>query len=175
MYLTDVEIKNFKGIENMRLELQPGFNLIKGENGKGKTSILEALAVGLGGFIAGIDGVSTRHFTKDEIRKQYTAVGDASCSYKYCVPVEVSVNACFKETGEIFSWVRTRNSVQASRSTLSPRNIAKMAEELSNNEKSELPVLCYQAASRVWSKKREKSENSENKIGGFVNGKRTSR
>lgn len=159
MYLTDVEIKNFKGIENMRLELQPGFNLIKGENGKGKTSILEALAVGLGGFIAGIDGVSTRHFTKDEIRKQYTAVGDASCSYKYCVPVEVSVNACFKETGEIFSWVRTRNSVQASRSTLSPRNIAKMAEELSNNEESELPVLCYQAASRVWSQKREKSEN----------------
>ncbi|HJC30795.1 MAG TPA: AAA family ATPase [Candidatus Anaerobutyricum faecale] len=159
MYLTDVEIKNFKGIENMRLELQPGFNLIKGENGKGKTSILEALAVGLGGFIAGIDGVSTRHFTKDEIRKQYTAVGDASCSYKYCVPVEVAVNACFKETGEIFSWVRTRNSVQASRSTLSPRNIAKMAEELSNNEESELPVLCYQAASRVWSQKREKSEN----------------
>ena len=44
VYLTDVEIKNFKGIENMRLELQPGFNLIKGENGKGKTSILEAMA-----------------------------------------------------------------------------------------------------------------------------------
>lgn len=159
MYLTDVRIKNFKGIEEIHLELQPGFNLIKGENGKGKTSILEAISVGLGGFIAGIDGVSTRHFTKDEIRKQYTAIGDASCNCQYCVPVEVSVNAHFEESGETISWTRIRSSVQASRSTLSPRDIAKTAEKLSNSDNAELPVLCYQAASRVWSQKREKSEN----------------
>ena len=53
MNLSRVRIKNFKGIEEKELLFIPGFNLIKGENGKGKTSILEAISVGMGGFIAG--------------------------------------------------------------------------------------------------------------------------
>ena len=62
MRLQETIIKNFRGIDEWHLLFKPGFNLIKGENGKGKTSILEALALGLGGYIEGIDGVSTRHF-----------------------------------------------------------------------------------------------------------------
>lgn len=49
MVIQNVTIKNFKGIEEKTIELKPGFNLIKGVNGKGKTSILEAISVGLGG------------------------------------------------------------------------------------------------------------------------------
>lgn len=52
MVISDVTIKNFKGIEEIKIDFKPGFNLIKGINGKGKTSILEAIAVGLGGFVA---------------------------------------------------------------------------------------------------------------------------
>lgn len=52
MIISDVTIKNFKGIEEIKMDFKPGFNLIKGINGKGKTSILEAIAVGLGGFVA---------------------------------------------------------------------------------------------------------------------------
>ena len=52
MIISDVTIKNFKGIEEIKIDFKPVFNLIKGINGKGKTSILEAIAVGLGGFVA---------------------------------------------------------------------------------------------------------------------------
>ena len=69
MWIQEAEIRNFKGITDWKLSFKQGFNLIKGENGKGKTSILEALAVGLGGYLLGIDGVNTRHFTKEEIRR----------------------------------------------------------------------------------------------------------
>ena len=31
-------------------------------------SILEAISVGLGGYIAGLEEVPTKHFSKDEIR-----------------------------------------------------------------------------------------------------------
>ena len=71
MILKGAHIQNFKGISSWELEFQPGFNLIKGVNGTGKTSVLEALAVGLGGFVAGINGVATRHFSQEEIRKVY--------------------------------------------------------------------------------------------------------
>lgn len=66
MQIEKVCIKNFKGIEEKEIIFKPGFNLIKGINGTGKTSILEAIAVGLGGFVAGLPDVTTRHFSADE-------------------------------------------------------------------------------------------------------------
>ncbi len=113
MRLQYAKIKNFKGIEEWEINFKPGFNLIKGENGRGKTSLLEALAVGLGGFIAGIEGVATRHFSKDEIRQVYSVLGDGAYNKKHVVPIEVSLQ-----------------SVKAARSTTQPREICKKAERL---------------------------------------------
>ena len=86
MIISDVTIKNFKGIEEIKIDFKPGFNLIKGINGKGKTSILEAIAVGLGGFVAGLEGVATRHFSTDEIRTVYSKIGDGSYGKKHSGP-----------------------------------------------------------------------------------------
>ena len=63
MFLKQVEIENFKGHVNCKLKLTSGFNLLIGDNGMGKTSILEAISVALGAFIAGIEDVSSKHFT----------------------------------------------------------------------------------------------------------------
>ena len=93
MNLSNVKIKNFRNIEELDINFKPGFNLIKGKNGKGKTSVLEAIAVGLGGFISGITGVSTRHFNIDEVRTEYLKIGDGSYSKKYHVPTEVTIAA----------------------------------------------------------------------------------
>lgn len=157
MIIRSVNIKNFRGIEETSIEFKPGFNLIKGENGKGKTSILEAIAVGLGGFIAGFSDVATRHFSKDEIRKVIELTGDGSCDEKYRVPTEVTLKTDLD--GEEYVWTRGRISVNASRSTIQPRKICKKAEEISLDSQMEYPVLVYQGAGRVWSQKREKSEN----------------
>lgn len=85
MIIKNVTIRNFKGIEDKTIDFKPGFNLIKSANGKGKTSILEAIAVGLGGFVDGLEGVSTRHFSSDEVRTSYVTVGDGSYSKKHFV------------------------------------------------------------------------------------------
>lgn len=37
MQIEKATIKNFKGIRDTEIIFHPGFNLIKGENGKGKT------------------------------------------------------------------------------------------------------------------------------------------
>ena len=38
MNLSNVKIKNFRNIEELDINFKPGFNLIKGKNGKGKTA-----------------------------------------------------------------------------------------------------------------------------------------
>ena len=48
MYLKQVTIENFRGIENMTLDFHPGINLLIGNNGVGKTTVLEAIVAGLG-------------------------------------------------------------------------------------------------------------------------------
>ena len=157
LQLERVTIKNFRGIDAWEIEFKPGFNLIKGENGKGKTSVLEAIAVGLGGFVAGLEGVQARHFMQDEIRQIYSVVGDGSYMKKNIVPTEVTIRA--QLDGETFEWTRGRNSVKASRSTMQPRALCKKAEKMAADENTELPILSYMGAGRVWSQRREKSEN----------------
>lgn len=43
MYLKELIIKNFRGIENLELEFQKGLNVIIGENNTGKTALIDAL------------------------------------------------------------------------------------------------------------------------------------
>ena len=157
MELSKVRIKNFRSIADQEIVLKPGFNLIKGENGKGKSSILEAIAVGLGGFLAGLNGVSTRHFTLDEVRTDFIQVGDGSYGKKHHVPVEVILTADLY--GETYEWTRSKHSIRSSRSTTQPRDICRKAEQMAEEPDTELPVLVYLGAGRVWSQKREKSEN----------------
>lgn len=161
MILNSIEIRNFRGIEYRSIDFKPGFNLVIGENGKGKTSILEAISVGLGGFIAGVPNVYSRHFSIDEIRTEYQRAGDGSCIKLTHTPVEVFCDATIH--GHSVEWTRTRNSVNASRSTIQPRQVVKLAEELVINDGGELPVIVYEAAARVWSQRNETKITNRNK------------
>lgn len=157
MKINHVKIKNFRKIEEWDITFKPGFNLIKGVNGRGKTSVLEAIAVGLGGFVAGLEGVATRHFSKEEIRQVYTIVGDGSYDKKIVVPTEVYIEA--EVDGESYEWLRGRKNIKISRSTIQPRDICQKAGLMANEENKELPILAYLGAGRVWSQRRERVEN----------------
>src|SRR3954454_21162033 len=43
--LTELQLRNFRCFEALRLDLASGFNFFVGQNGQGKTSILEAACV----------------------------------------------------------------------------------------------------------------------------------
>ena len=62
MYLSNIHIENFKGIKNADFDFDRTVNIIIGDNGTGKISVLEAIVVALGCFLSGIDGVNTIHF-----------------------------------------------------------------------------------------------------------------
>mgnify|MGYP002508308905 CR=1 FL=1 len=81
-----VNIENFKGIKSADFDFDRSVNIIIGNNGAGKTSVLEAIAVALGGFLSGIDGVNTIHFSKDEIRRENQLTGRGSNNIVYKTP-----------------------------------------------------------------------------------------
>ena len=60
---------------------------------KARLSILEALAIGLSGYITGVRDVDGRNFTNDEVHRDYTRRGDGSLSEDVSLPVDVSIDA----------------------------------------------------------------------------------
>lgn len=154
MFLSKIHIENFKGIQKADFSFSEHVNLIVGNNGTGKTSILEAIAVALGGFLAGVQGVDTIHFSKEEIRRETQLLGTGSSNILYQTPVKVDVNVLID--GENYFYSRQKKSVSSSRSTIEPREICKKAESMVADVKSILPVISYQSFSRISNQKKDK-------------------
>lgn len=48
MYLSTIEVKNFRSLKDLRADFQPGFNVLVGRNNTGKTNLLYAIRHALG-------------------------------------------------------------------------------------------------------------------------------
>lgn len=68
MRLETLRLQNFRGYEDQTFALHPQFNLIVGENGSGKTSVLEAAAVAIGSWLMGFPGHDSRGIQPSDVR-----------------------------------------------------------------------------------------------------------
>ncbi|MBZ9624736.1 AAA family ATPase [Clostridium sp. FP2] len=157
MILKNVTIENFRMIENCKIEFDSKFNLIIGNNATGKTSVLEAIKVGLGGFLAGVDGVKTVHFSKDDVRRTSSLMGMGSYDIQYHTPTTVHCVTDFD--GKEIIWNRSKSSYQSSRTTVMPKKISNYSSKIIQEKNSILPIISYQSAGRMWSQKRDKWED----------------
>ncbi len=56
--IVEVEMTNWRAYDHQVFKFMPGLNFIMGPNGKGKTSILEAISYGLTGDVSVVDNIS---------------------------------------------------------------------------------------------------------------------
>lgn len=68
MKLESVEIENYRAIEHLRLPLDPSLTVLHGDNMCGKTSVLSAIAVGLGAIPDVLPGVSGIDYLETDLR-----------------------------------------------------------------------------------------------------------
>ena len=153
MLLTNIQIHNYKAIADMEIVLKPGVNLLIGNNGVGKTSILEAITVGLSGYFKGIKGVSSRGITQSDVRFTMKPAGDAS-SAKICyTPVEIDCEGSWES--ENYNWsIFRKDELGTSRTTVSSTPLVKKIRQKINNTSSTLPVIVYQSTTRIASFRR---------------------
>lgn len=160
MQIDKIYLNNFKLFENKTINFSGKFSLIIGDNGVGKTSILEALSIGLGGFLAGIDGVRTRNIQLDEVRVIGQNVGDATYTSEPQFPCSVEC------TGKIYekkiSWKRSINKKDGRTDRINAKKVTTLAinlqKKITQHQDSNiiLPIISYQGAGRLYSQKREK-------------------
>lgn len=152
MKLKKLTINNFKMFENLELSFESGFNLLLGDNGVGKTSILEAAAVAMGGFLTGMEDVATRNIYAGDIRYHIEKDNNGIPNKSYHYPPEISCDIEFIDAS--YFWTRQKNSPEG-KTTTNPKDICKVARGLVNGVTEEMwPILSYQSASRNWVSRR---------------------
>ena len=153
MYLKKVHIKNYKAIEELDIDLKPGVNLLIGDNGTGKTSVLEGIAVALGGMFVNVAGVSTKNIVKDDVRLKIKPLGDSSTSVEYCEPVLAGCTLHVSD-GQDFTWNRVKEEVSSTHTKIENKDVCIWMKKMTNNSETILPLISFQSAARAWRVKR---------------------
>lgn len=159
MRIDKIKIKNFKGFADETFDLNPSFTVLIGDNAKGKTSALDALAVAAGSFLRGIDVANheARGINKREVRVK-TIEGQPRPQ----LPVEIE---CFGEVNGVYlkeGWKRTVNKLSQKTTTTyaDAKNIERLAsgmlQESRQNGKVTFPVIAYHGTGRLWAEHEEK-------------------
>jgi len=65
--VSEISLNNFRGYSNFKVSIHPSLNVLVGENGVGKTSILDALACGLGPFLTAMPDAKGKLIKKSDI------------------------------------------------------------------------------------------------------------
>lgn len=163
MILKKLHITNFKMFEEIELEFKSGFNLILGDNGVGKTTVLEAATVAVSGFLAGMEDVNTRNIYKKDVHYQIVKDNNGIPNKLYKEPVEVE--STLNYDGSDYTWSRVKKGATvSSRTSINPRDILKVSRELINStEHKMLPLISYQSASRHWISARSDANEKKRK------------
>ena len=168
MFLTKINIKNYRLVKDMEINFTKGVNLIIGDNGLGKTSILDAIAVGLGGYINGVKDVTPKNILEDDIRQESLTMGDGSITRKYNTPT--SIGCTCDISGKILKWERRRKEINTSKTTTLGKDITKYVEYVINDDESVLPLLCYYSTDRLLNDSKSKDTSKfKNRYDGYKN------
>jgi predicted ATP-binding protein involved in virulence len=159
MKIEKIKIKNFKGFAENTFTLNERMTVFIGENAKGKTSVLDALAIAVGSFLRGIDVAKheARSINKNEIRV-LTIDGQPRPQ----LPVEITaygiVNGKTMEGG----WLRSVEKITKKTTTtfVKARNIEQEAVEMLQASRAKsgitFPVIAYHGTGRLWAEHEEK-------------------
>lgn len=157
MIIKHIKIENFRAIKELNIEFDDQFTLIIGNNGVGKTTILDAIAIGLGNFTIGISGGKAPVIQKKDIRSSIRTDGDATFRKESGQTTRLGFHFVEYNTYYEFAEERAassnRNKVIFSSKT-EQRDLKNRLKYRFENPHEVLPVLNYQGFSRVWNSTR---------------------
>lgn len=164
MKINHLSLKNFRGYRSLDLSFNSSFNLIIGNNGSGKTAILESLTVAMGSFFLGIRDIYSRGIYKKDI---HIATYDDNEEYVY--PVEINATGIINKNE--LSWSRELNGNANRTTSINSESLKnesiKIDKAVRNGENCNLPLLAYYATGRLFDEARvmDKGQTEKKTIG----------
>jgi predicted ATP-binding protein involved in virulence len=147
MKINKLKLKNFRGFQEITIDFQPHFNIIIGDNGCGKTAVLEGLSIAAASFFLGIDGINSRNIQSDDCRL---------VNYKEHIEPQFPVQVeCWGAIAcESLVWLRERKGSNNKTTIVKAKNIKALAQKIQDEIRAgkniNLPVIAYYFTNRLW-------------------------
>jgi len=152
MRINKIQLKNFKGFDEKEFHFNPQFNVLIGDNGTGKTAILDALAVSVGSYLLGIGQAQARSIYQEDIRRK-----DFGDSLEPQLPVIVSSEGEIEERK--IKWQRSKKNFEGRTTVKEARELIEIAkfhtQQVSDGKPVILPVISYHGTGRLWKERRQ--------------------
>lgn len=161
MRIDRIELKNFRGFESSTFEFSPAFNVLIGDNGAGKTAILDALAIGAGAIFLGLEGASPPGIHRDDVRRITYNLGEVP-TLEEAYPAVVTCSGVVQ--GESITWTRTLDGKNKHTTHGGASELARIANnweaEVRSGMARTLPLVSYYGTGRLWLQRRARRTTS---------------
>ena len=127
MHIDRLTVLNFRRFEEKTFEIHPRFTLRVGDNGTGKTALLEALRVGVGAYLLGIPDspVPAPPIGKNCVRMETRRGGDFP-TFEQVIPCAVHCEG--RVHGRELRWSRELTSVRGRTSRVGARALVQCVD-----------------------------------------------
>lgn len=170
MRIEHLQIRNFKKFSDYSLPLHPRFTLLVGDNGTGKTSLLDALSIAAGVWLVNPPDStlsnSRRNIANHEIRLQGEQMGDR-IQFTECKPVQIQATGSIGDDQWV-CWLRQIKETGARTSNTDAKEaldiIADLYKRQRSGESIVFPVIAYYGAGRAWLPSNERNKRTKQTI-----------
>lgn len=173
MVIKSITLKNYRCFENIQVDFHEKLTVIVGDNGSGKTSILEGMAVSLGTMFTGLDGRAGISINKKDARLKTYWMGDSE-DVQPQYPVEIT--AMGDIDGQGITWKRSLNGENGSTTVKDAKAMIDIAKRYQKRLRDGdvslvLPMIAYYGTGRLWDYHREKKTDTfkdNTKTNGYI-------
>lgn len=159
MKLKNIKISNYRCFKDVEIDFDESTTLVVGQNGAGKTTILDAVAVSVSTFLLGIDGGVSRSILKDDARYEfYDLNGTIDPQHQFPVSIESTGDCIDKQN---IRWIRSLNSESGKTTIKDAGELTSIAKKVQNqimmgDKELVLPLISYYGTGRLYAQKKEK-------------------
>jgi len=160
MRLNSLSVGNFRGFAERRFQFHPEFNLLIGENGSGKTSVLEAAAIAIAAWLLPFPNTDSRHIRAKDVRRLSE---DIEGRYRELpqFPVRVEAEGVIMDVCDhgrlsetIVRWERSLNGTRGKTTQAGAHDLKIAAQDFAfrtlRQDPVILPIVRYFGAGRLW-------------------------
>lgn len=173
MFLKSVILHNFRCFSDIEINFNNRLTVVVGNNGAGKSTILEAATIAAGTFSSAMDGLTNYGIKKSDAHYKYFDIG-SNVDVQAQFPVEITATGTVDDKD--ITWSRTLNSSKGRCGLASAKEIAVIAESyqdrMRNGDKTlKLPLISYYGTGRLWDQHREKKNDTfekNNRSNGYI-------
>lgn len=169
MFLDTLTLHNFRCFEDLTLNFKGRLSVLVGNNGAGKSTVLEAATIAAGTYTSAMDGLTNYGIKRTDAHYQYYEVG-SGIDVQQKFPVEIIAKGNINQKN--VTWQRNLNSSNGRCTLVNAKQLTNIAKDCQERIRCgdtdiNLPIISYYGTGRLWVQHKEKKDDTFNKNSRF--------